>query len=260
MDTYVILRRSGWRSGRSWRGGGPLDGGGRADGGRHPLDPELRARGGRTASARSASTRRRVRRRSAPTPPPPICPVDEIVRVADTVIVRPDPLPAAAASRRRDASHPDHCAVRRSRCSSRPDSRSPAARSTAPSPPPPASTTSRRRGGGLQRPWSPTRRESRASPSRAKARWVSTCSTRAPVRGRHDRRGQAGAARLRAAEQRHAEARRARVPRLQVGVRARQAVALRPGVRRDQGREPLRIPESWALHAWIWKPNPSGML
>ena len=28
-------------------------------------------------------------------PAPPTCPVDEIVKVADTVIVRPDPVPAA---------------------------------------------------------------------------------------------------------------------------------------------------------------------
>ena len=44
------------------------------------------------ASARSASTRPRARRRSAATPARPPA-VDEIIKVADTVIVRPDPVP-----------------------------------------------------------------------------------------------------------------------------------------------------------------------
>ena len=47
METYVILRRSGWRSGEELAGGGrPVDRRGRAHVRRHPLDPQLRARGG----------------------------------------------------------------------------------------------------------------------------------------------------------------------------------------------------------------------
>ena len=96
LDTYVILRRSGWRSGEELRRRRPA---------RPPREsgcPTTSAGSAatcsrrETASARSASTRRRARRRSVPTRPPPTCPVDEIVRVADTVIVRPDPVHAAA--------------------------------------------------------------------------------------------------------------------------------------------------------------------
>ncbi len=46
-------------------------------------------------SAPSASTRRRARRRSERTPSEADLPVDEIVKVADTVVVRPDPVPVA---------------------------------------------------------------------------------------------------------------------------------------------------------------------
>ena len=36
--------------------------------------------------------------------------------------------------------------------------------------------------------------------------------------------------------------------------------ALRQGVRRDPGRQPYGLPAFYALHAWLWKPNPSGIL
>ena len=93
METYVILRRSGWRyGGGARRGGGALDRRGRDDGRRHRLDPQLRARGAR-----------RPRRHGLHLPgvepggdPPPrrrgVLPVDEIIKVADTVLVRPDPV------------------------------------------------------------------------------------------------------------------------------------------------------------------------
>ena len=96
MDTYVILRRDGWRSAEISRPPQPA---------RPP-----RASGCRTTSAGSAATCCRspangglgtvciyqasspeaIRRHAAAAD----LPVDEIVQVADTVLVRPDPVPA----------------------------------------------------------------------------------------------------------------------------------------------------------------------
>ena len=89
METYVILRRSGWRVGRRICGRGRRAVDARtatADAGRRALDPQLRARRGRAArSAPCASTRRRARRRSARHASRADLPVDEIIAVADTV-------------------------------------------------------------------------------------------------------------------------------------------------------------------------------
>ena len=79
-------------------GRGPLDRRGRPDGRRHPLDPQLRDRGDRRLGRHGVHLPGdqprgdpRARRRAD-------LPVDEIVEVADTVIVRPDPEPAIAGS------------------------------------------------------------------------------------------------------------------------------------------------------------------
>ena len=97
METYVIMRRDGWRTpdelqqaaARSTAEGDRMPG-------RHPLDPQLRAGGG--------GRRARHRLHLPGVGPDAIrahayragLPVDEIVAVADTVIVRPDPAPTAA--------------------------------------------------------------------------------------------------------------------------------------------------------------------
>ena len=74
METYVILRRDGWRTGKSWSGRSPLDRRGRADARRHPLDPQLRARGARrplgTVCIYQASSPEAIR---APRRTPPAC-------------------------------------------------------------------------------------------------------------------------------------------------------------------------------------------
>ena len=93
METYVILRRGGWRTADDLeRGGGAVDGRGRADARRHRLDPQLRARGarrnGRHGCIYQASNPEAIRRHAAAAD----LPVDEIVKVADTVLVRPDPV------------------------------------------------------------------------------------------------------------------------------------------------------------------------
>ena len=96
METYVILRRDGWRTADELRGRCALDRRGRADARRHPLDPQLRARGARrrlgTVCIYQASSPEAIRRHATAAD----LPVDEIVPVADTVLVRPDPAPTAA--------------------------------------------------------------------------------------------------------------------------------------------------------------------
>ena len=97
METYVILQaqRLGNR-GRPGRGGCPVDGARRADAGRHRVDPKLRPRGarrnGRDRLVYQASSPEAIRRHAAAAD----LPVDEIVKVADTVLVRPDPAAVAA--------------------------------------------------------------------------------------------------------------------------------------------------------------------
>ena len=93
MKLYAILRRSGWRSpeeleeaaARSTRVGNEDDARRRA------LDPQLRARRGRgavgTVCIYEATSPEAIRKHAGLAD----LPVDEIIPVADTVIVRPDP-------------------------------------------------------------------------------------------------------------------------------------------------------------------------
>ena len=98
MDTYVILRRSGWRS--------PDDLGQAAERSRQVGDEEmsddirwirsyvLEEGGGSvgTVCIYQATSPEAIREHASRAD----LPVDEIIRVADTVLVRPDPEPAAA--------------------------------------------------------------------------------------------------------------------------------------------------------------------
>ena len=96
MDTYVILRRSGWRSGEELQEAAARS---TAEGERMPDDIRWirsyvleEGNGVGTVCIYQASSPEVIRdhaQRAA-------LPVDEIVRVADTVIVRPDPEPAVA--------------------------------------------------------------------------------------------------------------------------------------------------------------------
>ena len=75
METYVIVRRGGWRTADDLAAAAERS---TAEGERMPddvaLDPQLRARGARRRrSGRSASTRRRAPRRSGATPAPRTC-------------------------------------------------------------------------------------------------------------------------------------------------------------------------------------------
>jgi hypothetical protein len=97
MDTYVILRRSGWRS--------PDDLGQAAERSRQVGDEEmsddirwirsyvLEEGGGSvgTVCVYQASSPEAIKEHAKRAD----LPVDEIIRVADTVLVRPDPEPAA---------------------------------------------------------------------------------------------------------------------------------------------------------------------
>jgi sporulation protein YlmC with PRC-barrel domain len=96
MDTYVILRRSGWRSpeelgqaaGRSTAEGEKM-----ADDVRWIRSYVLEEDGGSvgTVCIYQASSPEAIRKHAGAAD----LPVDEIVRVADTVVVREDPAPAA---------------------------------------------------------------------------------------------------------------------------------------------------------------------
>jgi DNA-binding CsgD family transcriptional regulator len=83
-------------SGRAAGGCGSLDRRGRPHPRRHPLDPQLRARGAErglgTVCIYQASSPEAIRTHAYRAG----LPVDEIVAVADTVVVRPDPLPVGA--------------------------------------------------------------------------------------------------------------------------------------------------------------------
>jgi hypothetical protein len=95
MDTYVILRRSGWRSpeeleqaaGRSTAEGDKM-----ADEVRWVRSYVLEEGGGSvgTVCIYQASSPEAIRKHANAAD----LPVDEIVRVADTVVVREDPAPA----------------------------------------------------------------------------------------------------------------------------------------------------------------------
>ena len=96
METYVILRRNGWRT-----AGDLTEAAARstAEGARMPDDiawirsyvlDELDGTVG-TVCIYQASSPEAIRRHAGVAD----LPVDEIVKVADTVVVRPDPVPAA---------------------------------------------------------------------------------------------------------------------------------------------------------------------
>lgn len=97
METYVILRRSGWRTAADLAAAAERS---TAEGERMPDDvvwirsyvlDELDSSVG-TVCVYQASSPEAIRRHAAAAE----LPVDEIVKVADTVIVRPDPAPVAA--------------------------------------------------------------------------------------------------------------------------------------------------------------------
>lgn len=96
MDTYVILRRGGWRSGEEL---GEAAARSTAEG--EKMADDIRwirsyvleeGSGVGTVCIYQASSPEAIRAHAAAAD----LPVDEIVRVADTVIVRPDPEPALA--------------------------------------------------------------------------------------------------------------------------------------------------------------------
>ncbi len=96
METYVILRRGGWRSGEEL---GEAAARSTVEGER--MSDDIRwirsyvleeGNGVGTVCIYQASSPEAIRAHAAAAD----LPVDEIVRVADTVIVRPDPEPALA--------------------------------------------------------------------------------------------------------------------------------------------------------------------
>ncbi|HET6683937.1 MAG TPA: DUF4242 domain-containing protein [Gaiella sp.] len=97
METYVILRRGGWRTADDLREAAERS---TAEGERMPDDvrwirsyvtAETDGRVG-TVCIYQASSPEAIRRHASAAD----LPVDEIVKVADTVLVRPDPAPVAA--------------------------------------------------------------------------------------------------------------------------------------------------------------------
>lgn len=97
METYVILRRGGWRTADDLAAAAERS---TTEGERMPDDvawirsyvlDELDASVG-TVCVYQASSPEAIRRHATAAD----LPVDEIVKVADTVIVRPDPAPVAA--------------------------------------------------------------------------------------------------------------------------------------------------------------------
>ena len=95
MDLYVILRRSGWRTPEELQEAAARS---TAEGER--MEDDIRwirsyvleeGEGVGTVGIYQASSPEAIRRHAAAAD----LPVDEIIRVADTVIVRPDPVPAA---------------------------------------------------------------------------------------------------------------------------------------------------------------------
>ena len=98
MDTYVILRRSGWRSGEELEEAAARS---TAVGEEMPDDVRWirsyvleEGNGVGTVCIYQASSPEAIRAHAAAAD----LPVDEIVRVADTVVVRPDPEPATIES------------------------------------------------------------------------------------------------------------------------------------------------------------------
>jgi Protein of unknown function (DUF4242) len=97
MDTYVILRRNGWRTADDLREAAARS---TAEGERMPDDVRwirsyvtAETDGGvGTVCIYQASSPEAIRRHASAAD----LPVDEIVKVADTVVVRPDPTPVPA--------------------------------------------------------------------------------------------------------------------------------------------------------------------
>jgi hypothetical protein len=97
MDTYVILRRNGWSSGQELE-----EAAGRSSQvGDEEMSDDIRwirsyvleeGDGVGTVCIYQASSPEKIREHAERAG----LPVDEIIKVADTVIVRPDPEPAAA--------------------------------------------------------------------------------------------------------------------------------------------------------------------
>ena len=94
MDTYDILRRGGWRSGEEL---GEAAARSTAEGEKMPDDIRWirsyvleEGNGVGTVCIYQASSPEAIRAHAQAAD----LPVDEIVRVADTVVVRPDPVPA----------------------------------------------------------------------------------------------------------------------------------------------------------------------
>jgi len=93
MDTYVILRRSGWRSGEELQ-----EAAARSTAADERMSDDIRwirsyvleePDGVGTVCIYQASSPEAIRAHAAAAD----LPVDEIVKVADTVLVRPDPTP-----------------------------------------------------------------------------------------------------------------------------------------------------------------------
>jgi hypothetical protein len=97
METYVILRRSGWRSGEELEAAAARS---TAEGERMSDDIrwirsyvlEEKNGGVGTVCVYQASSPEAIRAHATAAG----LPVDEIIHVADTVLVRPDPVPATA--------------------------------------------------------------------------------------------------------------------------------------------------------------------
>jgi Protein of unknown function (DUF4242) len=94
MDTYVILRRSGWRSGEELAEAAARS---TAEGDKMPDDIRWirsyvleEGEGVGTVCIYQASSPEAIRAHAGAAD----LPVDEIIKVADTVVVRPDPEPA----------------------------------------------------------------------------------------------------------------------------------------------------------------------
>src|SRR3954451_7100456 len=98
MDTYVILRRNGWKSGAELQEAAARS----SQVGDEEMSDDIRwirsyvlEEGGSavgTVCIYQASSEEAIREHASRA----ALPVDEVVRVVDTVIVRPDPEPAAA--------------------------------------------------------------------------------------------------------------------------------------------------------------------
>ena len=236
METYVILRRGGWRTPASCRRRPPLDRGGRQDARRHPLDPQLRARGAERRARHGLHlpglqpggdprarlprrpARRRDRRRGGH---------------------RDRPARPAAGRGLREG---ENMMRKRSSCSSLAVVPVLAVAGIAV-----ASTARRRRKAATARYHDLEQREGRRlrvkvvdvdgdrtciAPA-ASARWASTCSTRSCSSTAARSTRHAGGARLRAAEQRHLKLVAVEYVVSRRTGRRRQARAVRPGVRRD---------------------------